>query len=598
MRNSMKKSVIAMEALLCLSLLSCGKKPGEETNYGPGITAEPEVTKELAQEKKVTPEATLTVAPTAAVTAAVTSTPAAIPESTPAPTAEPETAEPFAPGVSYLELLPAEDVTVYFREDSKRPQVIVESTTILQKTQYQVYDWDYNLEYGTPFVQPGVYQNQKVLFFFLPTAELAEQLSPIDAKELCGEMHLLSCSDSGWEEFIAADNLAAEIFQQKTTAFYRTKEDGKRVFTLSVAVEGYPVQLFEYPYLQLPEQEDYPVVFEQTAHYTETLLEYRRIGVQTGEDIVWLGKFCTDAVWPAGWCKGMNDSWNGDYAFFPELKYGYYAGSDSIFGILGGETLYSWQLRRLEPDDLIDLDGDGTAEKVIFRKQQNQDSEYQLDAVVDLDGGRTKLAEFSIFHPSADCLFAASLDGRTFQLMLLDMGVGRDSLLNIYQFEGGELHPAGSFPNAKYTAEPTEGENIYSCISGVYQLQNDIVARYYEFTDGVLQEVEQEYYEFLETWRDAPDAPADRNVFTVKEDIELYYEKDGEKTFLMPAGSHAVTLGGDLKEWILFENRDTREQGWLRVVRCDEYGNTFGCILTDGREVNCSELFDGLLCYD
>ncbi|MDE7299078.1 MAG: hypothetical protein K2N94_09670, partial [Lachnospiraceae bacterium] len=61
-----------------------------------------------------------------------------------------------------------------------------------------------------------------------------------------------------------------------------------------------------------------------------------------------------------------------------------------------------------------------------------------------------------------------------------------------------------------------------------------------------------------------------------------------------------VTLGGDLGEWILMENRDTGEQGWLKVNGEDWYSTyyAFGCFQIDGAEIDCEDLFADLLGYD
>lgn len=61
-----------------------------------------------------------------------------------------------------------------------------------------------------------------------------------------------------------------------------------------------------------------------------------------------------------------------------------------------------------------------------------------------------------------------------------------------------------------------------------------------------------------------------------------------------------VTLGGDLGDWILMENVDTNERGWL-MVKGEKEGlsyNAMTCIRSDGTEINCKDLFDGLLEYD
>lgn len=51
-------------------------------------------------------------------------------------------------------------------------------------------------------------------------------------------------------------------------------------------------------------------------------------------------------------------------------------------------------------------------------------------------------------------------------------------------------------------------------------------------------------------------------------------------------------IGTDLKEWVLLENVDTGEKGWLHIPMQERSGKI--CILPDGTQVHGAEIFEGL----
>ena len=519
---------------------------------------------------------------------------------TPVPTTEmvltpsPEPTSILEKGVSYQVISPRKDITVYISEKRYKPEFSGQlagdaepQVVVRAGNHYYRFDVkDYCLDNCEPIVmmKPGRYAGlwcDEVLSIVLPAENTSDTISVTGVREVYGCEYVLDIQNlkDGKEvqeqEVIPGSGV-------KLAAGFQADEKGRRMFTLTVSDwfdeggETWGEGVFWYPELKLPEQESYSLICEEAAHFTESGVGYRRVRAVVADEVIELGKFCNNI-------------------FFPDAEKGYYGERKPVEMTVSGPYLYEWQARPLEPEFLIDLDGDGTNERVSYRLNEKYAGAGNF--IVMIDGEENILPGSHNFFKNY--MFTASLDGETRQLMVLDYEDGRSRTWKIYSYLDGKLCAAGEFPYADYHAEEKDGRWIYSALKRVYPLQNDKVLMHYRLMDGILQLIPGEYYEFVEYWPDEDGEP-ERNIITAREDFELFTQKNTTEKFTIPAGSRMVTLGGDLGDWILMENVDTNERGWL-MVKGEKEGlsyNAMTCIRSDGTEINCKDLFDGLLGYD
>ncbi|MDE7297951.1 MAG: hypothetical protein K2N94_03860 [Lachnospiraceae bacterium] len=606
---------------LLAALSACGQnaQTGEEKDEGMVLSPSPVVlsagsgTVEQSADSDIqapilTPTPALTPTPTLTSTLAPTPVPVSVWNSAPVSkdvsVSAAKQASVFDSRRTYREISPAEGITVYFNDETNHEpgsdswyRIVWTEAQIIIRTgeNYHVIRWthyldeEFYLSFGDPIVtiKEGCYAGlkcDKLLSIVIPTARLTEAVSPTGAYEVYGREYVLDYQ-------ALADGKEVKELEVipgggvRIMAGYRDYGEGERIFALTFPdwlgkERRYkPDGIFWYPGLELPEQESYSLVYEGASHFTENGNGYRRVGVVAGNEIVYLGKFCNNV-------------------FFPEEGKGYYSGWGYDHGV--EEPHQAWQPRLLEPETLLDLDGDGVAEKLSYRVAGD---ENDRNFVVTINGTETVLDSCRKREFFGNYMFTASMDGKTNQLLVLTFEHERSELLTFYSYIDGRLCRAGQFRDANYRMTEKDGRWVYRVFKSVAALQRDRVILEYSLVDGILQELPQEYYEFREMQTDGS-GKRDRNILTILQDFELYEEKGGEKTFVLPAGSHVVTLGGDLGDWILVENRDTGEQGWLKVKgRQDasdgEYSySAFDCVGSNGTEIDCMDLFDNLLMYD
>lgn len=488
----------------------------------------------------------------------------------------------FRSDISYLKISIPEYVDVYFSREKAMPQIIVCS-----EGKVHCYDWDYNLDYGDPIVcvkyDPHKLNGKRfdtVLSIALPTRESTESFSPIGAEEICGEEHLLSFDNLSAARLTDAE---LEIFPpdieetNKIELGYRENQNEKNVFTLTLYDKenhiDEDVRYFEYPEISIAKRKKYTAVYDDEVHFTSNGIRYQRFGVSNERDILWLGKFCNSR-------------------FIPEKTIGYYTTSFGI-NLSGNSENGKYQPYPLEPEAWLDLDGDGELENVTYFMEMDEDSE-EVRIIVTIDGTRYLMGEFLSSSTFTHYLFAVCLDGKTSQLMLLHYDDWISYYWEVYAYQKENLYLAGKLKNAGYGWTEEKKVPMFSCIERIHPLQNDVAKLWYVFEDGLIKKVSKEYYEFLEMW------DGERNVLTVLQDVELYTEKNGKETFLLPKGSHAIILGGDLADWILIEDKDSGKTGWLKVKWYDNAWSGYwsdNCILPDGSIIPCEDLFEGLRNY-
>lgn len=490
---------------------------------------------------------------------------AALPSEPPAPTGIPvPDPEPFLqmddePGrkdyLVYREITPQEGVAVYINEKKMKPEyddlseefrrrAASKPEVIIQAGGYQyVLEKEYFLECGEPVVtiKKGCYAGlecEEILSVVLPVKELPDALSPIGSAEVYGREYVLDIRSLAEGKKVEA----LEIIPGENTelsAGYRLNQKGEKVFALSVprwsesSREYWREGIFWYPGLDLPEQEHYSLVYEELSHFTDSGIGYRRVGIAAGNQMIFLGKFCNDI-------------------FFPDTEIGYY---DEYweFDLEGGPDLQPWQPRPLEPETLLDLDGDGVPEKISYRMTGERMGSSRF--IVSINGVENVLDDFRTDVFFGNCMFTASLDGKTKQLMVFHLGDGASREITVYSYKNGCLQRAGQIENAdSYRISEEDGIGVFAMFCRISPLQSDMTLMKYSLTDGMLREIPQEYYKFCENRMEENGTPA-RNILTLLQDFELHTEKGGDSTFVLPKGSHVTTLGGDLADWIHLQRR-------------------------------------------
>ncbi len=517
-----------------------------------------------------------------------TNTPTPKPTAFPKPTATPTPPPPYNPEISYLSVpVVGGNITVYISKDQAHPQVIVQKTDGNSCS----FDWDYNLECGSPIVyitkdpkdlkNLGFPDGEEILAIWLPTEPQDESTFPSDspdkgALEICGECHCLplqslSAAAPDTPQDTLVDTLAdpgicgvlnTGYAKDQDTALWQ-EEEVFSVFSEDGAV------LSQYPMLCLPAGEEYPIVYGKI-HVTKKRTIYQRFGIDIAGERFWLGQYI-----------------DGKVSFLPEYVLHENAASESCF--------YPWWPRKFADEGenaWLDLDGDGISEEISYRLVTGEGS-HSYDFCISINGAEHELGLCSELNTR---LFTASLDGKSWQIFVLDYGVGRSKDWVVFQYEGGSLHTSGYFCDGTYQKIGNEEENIYISTASCYPMQQDSFEQKQKFSDGMLSEIPRDYYEFTAMYQDYAHETPHRNVITTKTALDLYSDKNAAETFLLPEGSQVIFLGSDFIEWILVKNTETGEQGWLRVKM--ENRSAHDCILPDGSVVEGNLLFEGLMLYD
>jgi len=145
---------------------------------------------------------------------------------------------------------------------------------------------------------------------------------------------------------------------------------------------------------------------------------------------------------------------------------------------------------------------------------------------------------------------------------------------DVYVYENGELKPAGMI----------SGDDIQILKDRVYataqcdHLQTFQGKLQYEFKNGKVNRVDRDFYE-------------QGGEAVARMSIPLLQEKNGAPGITLKAGEQVIIVGGDNKEWVLIQSKETGEKGWLRCIV------PYQCILPDGTELDSDALFSGLSFY-
>lgn len=469
---------------------------------------------------------------------------------------------------AYRDYAAAGDICLRFSEDPENKKVIIRNASGGELET----DWEYDLSYGDPVIYytgETNFASYRMLYVGVPQQE-CEPVSPIGAREICGTWYEV------WYDTVQ-NTITAKQANGSVPELYAgiaRAEDGHLQLKLQQEYSGGLAEeemenasVIDYPAVFLPQEEELELVTEEALHITDTMLSYRRVGVRVNGEILWLGK-----IW-----KAVSDADNAGQSFLPDRNAQYGENASAVFDAwrASGEFLPA------EPDMSVDLDGDGIDETVSYRKKTEG---VGKNAVFLCINGR----EMSLNDDASDAVLwqvdsslrLVSLDGRTVQLVLKTWENTDDKYM-FYRYEDGQLFFAGWMPAAEYCVighNESGGVQLSARFTDGILLQQYSTARVFEYESGRLKEIEQDFYEFYRG-----------RTITAKKELELYREPEGEETVIVPAGSLLYAAGSsDLKEWVLLENAQTGELGWMRMASETE------CVLPGGESAESGELFDGL----
>lgn len=445
-------------------------------------------------------------------------------------------------------------LTVYISTTKEKPHIVISNQSVSC-----AYDWEYNLDYGEPIIKLDRNSTLagEALYIILPTSKNQDILA---VKEICGEVYVLD--PSTLQETTYSDDIA--VLKDWISARITQPYDGlEATFTLEIGLSW--VREYTYPGIDLPKMDSYPLVIEDLAYFSDSLYEYRQVGVQLTDDILWLGKFCDDIT--------LLDS-SDNYIFLPyqDIVYTSENGLSSSNPKTREEQILAGNMIMLDPNDALDLDQNGVMELINYRNLRDASITDQYN-VQDFS---LSINDETISYQGTNLdniPYAGSLDGKSIQLIIFENGSSADPLLNFYQYKGNELSYAGSIPSYEYTL--SNGEITAYCES--VHLQCFRVLRKFSYQNGEVKEIEQEFYE-------------QGNTVTVLQDFTLYENKEESTLGIkLTKGSEVIIVGSDLKEWVYIQDVKSGNYGWLKT--------TDHCLLPDGRELPSWELFDGLYFY-
>lgn len=471
--------------------------------------------------------------------------------------------------LSYRSYQPTDEILVFISEDSKNQQVVISNNSISW-----VFFWEYNLAYGEPIVKVDRNDSTDALYIILPTVDLKPILN---VEEISGVAHILN--PTTLEEYPFKDEI--DLHKNWTSIDYTASLDDSNSFKNAAETFTFHISpnwdiKYYYPGIKLPTNETYEIVFEDTAHYTNSLLVYRQVGFKQGNETIWIGKFCDDITKTnIVNADNLSDRAMFNFIFLP-YKDILYTKEDGL--TLGNtwtreERMLNGEMLTLDPDDALDLNSDGTKEILSYRGLPNSTrfDYYESctltvnDSTIEYDGDNIN-----------STIYAGSLDGKTLQLMIFDNGPSSDPILQVYQYVDNKLKYSGEVLSYHYTLNK-DGFTAY-CES--YHIQCFRVPFQFKFENGTIKKIEQDFY-------------PQGNTVTVLKDFTLYEDKNEDTLGItLTTGNEVIIVGSDLTEWVYIKDITSGKSGWLKTMNGEN-----NCLLPDGRAVPAVELFEGLTFY-
>ena len=230
-------------------------------------------------------------------------------------------------------------------------------------------------------------------------------------------------------------------------------------------------------------------------------------------------------------------------------------------------------VKAVVPGSWIDLDADGTKERITYRTDEAGDADFASKITISVN-------DIQVEHDGVNTYGAccvASMDGKHYYIIVGDYGESADYVSTFYEYRDGEIRIAGAMSAHPMSLE-INPENIVAP-EETDHFQCQPVRYRYELRNGVFEKQEDDYYDYRQ------------NVIVANQDIFLYETKNvSTSSVTIAKGDEVQVMGGDMKSWVLLKKVSTGEEGWLKV-------EGMNCILSDGSEVSSYDLFEGIYMY-
>lgn len=244
-------------------------------------------------------------------------------------------------------------------------------------------------------------------------------------------------------------------------------------------------------------------------------------------------------------------------------------------------------------DVKLDLDGDGKADTLNISVKEVEDgwsfSSLTINGKEFLDtASEDPLNAYKVFLDATDRdrYFITDLDtkDKALEIALLDYGPSDDPVTWYFHYKDGTLQVIGSLPGFPDDSESSrDGSGNVMAVGRLGLLQTWNATFPYNLKEGTLEKVPQSQYIPLQD----PEA-----AVTLKQKLTLYAKPDQKaKTVTVEPSKAMVTFPAtDDKNWVQMHTSDGVE-GWI-------YLKDFSTIVSDGQELNASDVFDNLVLAD
>lgn len=267
---------------------------------------------------------------------------------------------------------------------------------------------------------------------------------------------------------------------------------------------------------------------------------------------------------------------------------------ENLQTIMSYEKMWGWrgntgqgrkEVKQLLSGSWLDLNGDGIKEQIIYQIEEYavdgaQNGAGELSLIVKSQRGESKVSldgeDGYLFHENC---YVTSMDDRNYFLIVLDYGLSADYVCTFFCYQEDELTKVGKM--ATYASGLKVYEDKILAPTETCHLQCQPVDFEYVYQNGEFVHQPSEYYDYR------------GNTVTALRDFPLFAGKeDAEPSIILKEGEQVKILGGDLQEWVLLENADTGEQGWLKVTAFPDI-----VWISEEEGISCYDAFDGLYFY-
>lgn len=232
------------------------------------------------------------------------------------------------------------------------------------------------------------------------------------------------------------------------------------------------------------------------------------------------------------------------------------------------------KVKMLVSGSFIDIDGDGTKEKIEYVPAGVDEENYTASAILKMDKNQITYDGESIHE---NC-YITSMDGIHKYIIIGEDGMSGDFKSTFYEYKNGELNIVGEMYSLPFEIEVYEDKIIAPEETQHFQCQP--VKFRYELKNGSFEKQKDEYYDYRQ------------NIAIANQDVSLYKSKEDKSVdVIIFAGEEVQVMGGDMENWVLLKKVSTGEEGWLEVK---DYGT---CVLPDGSEIYSGSLFEELYFY-